>query len=327
MKRLIYYPTLEPQDINWLKYALIYIDNFSPIIPKSAENKITDVFKSITDNTDLITILKPTYNQGDRASTKTLIELENIQRFPNQYRDKFNVVNIEKTLKDVGNWDYKILKEKFNMDFGDEILKRGLGIQVKEGIRTSSELGNLFMIFLSEEIAKDEKGNPITDITKYDNLTTYIRSIDINQHDVPADFIRTIIDLSLSKNIQDIPVEKLIEFRNYSEINELRNKLNISLSNFYKSLENGTDPHQYLKFIEQNSNELAQQILLFFGGLFSVSLAASTIMSNPLSTESIKEITEGTLMSVGAISAIKSAWSSNGEKRAARKFLTKLNQI
>ncbi|MDQ8141819.1 hypothetical protein [Chryseobacterium sp. CFS15] len=327
MKRLIYYPTLEPQDINWLKYALIYIDNFSPIIPKSAENKITDVFKSITDNTDLITILKPTYNQGDRASTKTLVELENIQRFPNQYRDKFNVVNIEKTLKDVGNWDYKILKEKFNMDFGDEILKRGLGIQVKEGIRTSSELGNLFMIFLSEEIAKDEKGNPITDITKYDNLTTYIRSIDINQHDVPAHFIRTIIDLSLPKNIQDIPVEKLIEFRNYSEINELRNKLNISLSNFYKSLENGTDPHQYLKFIEQNSNELAQQILLFFGGLFGVSLAASTIMSNPLSTESIKEITEGTLMSVEAISAIKSAWSSNGEKRAARKFLTKLNQI
>ncbi|SUX45156.1 hypothetical protein [Chryseobacterium indoltheticum] len=327
MKRLIYYPTLEPQDINWLKYALIYIDNFSPIIPKSAENKITDVFKSITDNTDLITILKPTYNQGDRASTKTLVELENIQRFPNQYRDKFNVVNIEKTLKDVGNWDYKILKEKFNMDFGDEILKRGLGIQVKEGIRTSSELGNLFMIFLSEEIAKDEKGNPITDITKYDNLTTYIRSIDINQHDVPAHFIRTIIDLSLPKNIQDIPVEKLIEFRNYSEINELRNKLNIGLSNFYKSLENGTDPHQYLKFIEQNSNELAQQILLFFGGLFGVSLAASTIMSNPLSTESIKEITEGTLMSVEAISAIKSAWSSNGEKRAARKFLTKLNQI
>lgn len=327
MKRLIYYPTLEPQDINWLKYALIYIDNFSPIIPKSVERETSDTFKLIIDNTDLIKIHNPTYHQGDRASTRTLIELENIQRFPNQYRDKFNVIDIEKTLKNFEKWDYKIFRDKFNMDFSDQIVDKGIGIRTEDGIQTSKELGNLFMIFLSEEVAKDEKGNPITDITNYDNLTTYLRSFELDQDKAPDDFIRTIIDLHLPKNIQNIPIKKIIEFRNSSETRELRNKMNMSLSNFYKSLENGTNPNQYLQFIEQSSHELSQQILLFFGGLLAFSLGASTIMSNPLSTESLKEITEGTLMSIGGITAIKSAWSKNAEKRATRKFLTNLNQI
>lgn len=247
MKKLIYYPTLEPKDINWLKYALIYIDNFSPIIPKSNEKDISDIFKLISDNTDLIMTHHPTHNQGNRASKKTLIELENIQRFPNQYKDKFNVMDIEKSLKNVGNWDYVILKDKFNMDFSDEIIDRKFGIRTDNGLRTSKELANLFMIFLSEEVAKDENGNPITDVTEYDNLTTYLRNNETTKDEVSDKYIRTVIDLNLPKNIKDIQIKNIIEFRNSSEIKELRNKINRSVSNFYKSLENGEDPMQYLQ--------------------------------------------------------------------------------
>jgi len=327
MKRLIYYPTFEPQDIDWLKYALIYIDNFSPIIPNTGNENISDKFKYVIDNTDLVNVHQPTYNQGDRASTKTLIEVENILRFPNQYRDKFNIINIEKELKNVQKWDYEIFQEKFNMDFSDEMVNREFAVRTENGIRTSKQLGHLFMIFLSEEVAKEEKGNPITDISEFDNLTTYLRNIESRQDTIPDNLIRSVIDLNLPDNIKNIPIERFVEFRNSDEISELRNKLNCSLTNFYKSLESGADPNKYLKFIEVNSDEITKQILLFFGGLFSCSLGASSIITNPLSLESMKEITEGTIMTFSGVSAIKSAWSQSGDKRAARKFLTRLHKI
>lgn len=325
MKRLIYYPTFEPQDIEWLKYALIYIDNFSPIIPNTGKENISDRFKSIIESTDLVNVHQPTYDQGDRASTKTLIEVENILRFPNQYRDKLNVINIEKELKKVENWDYEIFQEKFNSDFSHEMVNREFAVRTNKGIRTSKELGNLFMIFLSEEVAKEEKGNPITDISEFDNLTTYLRNLESHQDIVPDKFLRSVIDLNLPDNIKNIPIERFVEFRNSDEISELRKKLNSSISDFYKTLENGADPYKYLNSIEVDSDEITKQILLFFGGLFSCSLGVSSIIANPLSLESIKEITEGTIMTVSGVTAIKSAWSQNGDKRAARKFLTRLH--
>jgi hypothetical protein len=37
LKKLIYYPSFEAEDINWLKFALLYIDVLKPIIPRSGD--------------------------------------------------------------------------------------------------------------------------------------------------------------------------------------------------------------------------------------------------------------------------------------------------
>jgi len=44
MKDLIYYPTFEPRDLNWIKYALIYIDKFSPIIPDPGKTELSELY-------------------------------------------------------------------------------------------------------------------------------------------------------------------------------------------------------------------------------------------------------------------------------------------
>lgn len=52
------------------------------------------------------------------------------------------------------------------------------------------------------------------------------------------------------------------------------------------------------KFIEQSNRDLVREIFLCFGGLGSLSFGASTIIQNPLSLESLKEIFEGTIVAI-----------------------------
>ena len=37
MKELIYYPSFEVRNREWLKFALLYIENLNPIIPESGD--------------------------------------------------------------------------------------------------------------------------------------------------------------------------------------------------------------------------------------------------------------------------------------------------
>lgn len=327
MRNLIYYPSFEPQNINWLKYAIVYIDDFSPITPIEGQNHVSETFLKIKNETDLIKNHPPDYNQADRASTKTLIEIDNILKFPNQYRDKFNVINIEKELRNSDKWTYDLFNRKFNQDFRDECVRLNLGTESPNGMLTSKELTQLYMTFLAEEICKDRKANPITDSDEFDNLTTYLR----NRNALPDNSLSVIqsnLNLQLPQNIYDVNIEKLIHFRNHNEIKELRAKFNASLSNFYKSLENSTENTvDYYKYLEINSEDFFKEIALFFGGITAFSFGASTIIDNPEKSESLKGIIEGVLLTIGGVTSISNAWKINNTKRGARKFLTKISNL
>jgi hypothetical protein len=45
MKKLIYYPGFKAEDINWLKFALFYIDVLKPIIPYTGDAHLSDTFR------------------------------------------------------------------------------------------------------------------------------------------------------------------------------------------------------------------------------------------------------------------------------------------
>ncbi len=45
MTPLVYYPGFEPADENWLKFALLYLERVTPIIPESADIWLSDDFR------------------------------------------------------------------------------------------------------------------------------------------------------------------------------------------------------------------------------------------------------------------------------------------
>lgn len=326
MDKLIYYPNFEPRDIDWLKYALIYIDQFSPIIPDSGKGSLKSDFKRIASETDLVKILKPQLWQGNSATTKALKEIEYIESHPDQFVDILGVININRTWKDPQNWKFELYKEKFNETFKYECLRKGLGKESKKGILTSKDVAQLYMTFLAEEIAFEKGANPITDSTQYDKLSNYLRAKSPkNEKRLIA--AKTIVNISLPKNIRNIDLKKFIEFRKDTGIKELRQAFNNSLNKFYESLEDDLNPGDYIRNLESINTELVKEIGLFFGGAISTTLGGIILMNNPDNLEAAKQIVEGTILAIAGVSAINKAWSDGKEKRQARKFVSKINEI
>ena len=78
MRSLIYFPGFEPSNVNWLKFALLYLDKVEPIVPESADIQLTDTFCDLRMHTDLIELYRPAYEEGDRATADAIEQVERI---------------------------------------------------------------------------------------------------------------------------------------------------------------------------------------------------------------------------------------------------------
>ena len=85
MNDLIYYPTFEIADPNWLKFALLYIDKLHPIIPESGDDRLTDFTKNLMYETDLIVPHRPNIDEGWNATSDAIEYVERILRRPGFY--------------------------------------------------------------------------------------------------------------------------------------------------------------------------------------------------------------------------------------------------
>ena len=90
MHKLLYYPDFEIQDQNFLKFALLYIDEIKPIIPKCARETLSDSMRNILKSTDLINPYAPNYESGYVASLTAIkyLEEKNIAERYGTFRQK-----------------------------------------------------------------------------------------------------------------------------------------------------------------------------------------------------------------------------------------------
>ncbi len=99
MHKLIYYPGFEVQNQNWLKFALLYVNELDPIIPVSGDRYLTDLFTKLMDKTDLIRPHRPDYSEGEKATLDAIDVVEKVLRRPAAYSRIFrnnNIINIWK---------------------------------------------------------------------------------------------------------------------------------------------------------------------------------------------------------------------------------------
>lgn len=89
MKDLVYFPYFEPVNEEWLKFSLLYLNEFQPIIPHSRESEVSDNYKRIMSETDLIKPYFPEYILGENAGRRTIEELEKILTNPDRYMSLF----------------------------------------------------------------------------------------------------------------------------------------------------------------------------------------------------------------------------------------------
>jgi hypothetical protein len=327
MQNLIYFPSFEPESQTWLKYALLYIDEFSPIVPPSGNKEMSDDFRRIEDNTNLVRIVQPEIEDGFDATDKTIEEIEKILGGRSSYKEVFNDTEPRLTWTDRNNWSTVLYREKFNSDFATYCIKMEFAANHEKGLILSPELSGLFMTFLAESIAYRKHATPITDRIVLDNMTTYLRTKNITTSKL-LDAAKIVVDTKLPREVDDILLEKFIEFRNRDGIDEMRKAFNSTLDKFYESVENNFDPYSYIEVIKKTNKEYMFEIGKYLGELGLGALGVYLVLKNNTTTnmEMAEKVGQGLLTFLG-ISKVHHSWKLNEQRRNARKFLSRIKHF
>ena len=78
MKKYLYYPNLEPPNTKWLKFATLYLDRCESIVPRDRQHLISDDYRRLANETDLVHLHHPEDSQGMRASIRAIENTDKI---------------------------------------------------------------------------------------------------------------------------------------------------------------------------------------------------------------------------------------------------------
>lgn len=206
MHKLLYYPNFEIQDQNFLKFALLYIDEIRPIIPESAKGTLSNAMNDILRDTELINQYTPGYEDGKVASIMAIRYMEDLKIY-NQYG--------EDSLKFKHPLHKCILyREKYSSNFENYCLDNRLGEECREGILINEDIAFIYMTILANIISKENQLDMITDNREYSDpilKNAYSKGVTNRIHRLKI--IQKEIQFYVPSDFYKIPLDKFIELR------------------------------------------------------------------------------------------------------------------
>jgi hypothetical protein len=325
MQKLIYYPSFEPPDKEWLKFALLYLEEFEPIVPLNRQQELSDEYKILINETDLIKPFSPDYSQGHRASLNTIKEAEYLLNSGDR-PSSFNIVRLKEKWQNSKNWDFHVYEEKFSYDFIEFCKRHNIGKRTGDGLLLPEELAFMFMTQLAKEIAYDKDAAIITDNIRFDDYTnmsrTFSRSTQVRNR-----FAKGVVNLLIPQNLGEVDFRKLIKFRNVNR--KLIRTFNTEIDNIQHLISNGLTEKVFIEKFNNIYSEISTAILLQGIGIASIPLAAYILIKNPqaLAPEYIREIFGGIGVILGGTFELKKLWIDNKDKRYCKKYMANLKQL
>lgn len=157
MKEL-YYPSFEIVDENWLKYAILYKENVSTIVPSDYRSKLSEQFTEIYKSTDLIGFYNVSRSDIEvitNASNVVLTILEDVFDKPESYSVNSywkNYKNLDEILR-LADRKYTIVSHKLNFPIERKLIEMGYAKRVNDGIEVNYILGCFYMSVLASVIS------------------------------------------------------------------------------------------------------------------------------------------------------------------------------
>lgn len=330
MNKLIYYPGFEVTNIEWLKFALLYIDKLCPIIPMSADSHLGEISKRIIDETDLISIHRPDMYEGSKATLDALEYVDKILRTPRRFSTFFGP-------DIVGRWSqpitqtYTIFEEKYSNEWESYCLENRLGVKCDEGICVHKQLGKIYMTLLAQAIADSRGISPITDDRSLDRYYMIARRpSSILDHKISL--AQGTLQLILPKNLSDIGIDKIIKLRNKAVFRRNLKAFHHELDGFLNTIEQEstpTDPVIFVNSLGSAWKDFTDNILVISAGTTVFGLGLWLTISSPTASgiQFVKEVAGGLSLVMGSTVAIKSTWQHTATKRNSRKYLADISTL
>jgi hypothetical protein len=328
MKKLIYYPGFEAEDINWLKFAMLYIDVLKPIIPYSGDSFLSDTFRQIRSETDLFQIHRPGYEEGMRASNDALEVVERILEHPERFAPLRFLTNASTRWKKPQTHTYTVFEDKYTDSWEAFCLQNKLASKTLNGIKVSTDLGYIYMALLAQAIADSRGISVITDKPRFDLLSILSRKVDPPTSE-KIELARSVLELKLPANLKNIDIDEIIKQRRKDGYKDRLKAFHTELDKFYDSMEQGQTATDFVKLFDKIYKDFSDEIVKLGIGTTTFGLGVWNLVNSPDINSSVylKEMLGGTSLIVGSIIGIRSTWNNTQTKRYCRKYLASLGRI
>jgi hypothetical protein len=328
MKKFIYYPGFEVRHRNWLKFSLLYLEKLCPIIPPSGDPYLTELHRKLENETDLLSIHRPDYHEGERATFDAIDQVEKILRHPDRYESIFNNPNVIELWRDPGQQRFTLFEEKYTEVWKSFCFNNGLAKQSPQGMVIPRELGLIYMTLLAQSIADLEGVSPITDYPNLDKFSIITHRVDpIKEDTISA--AQSVFKLKLPENLSEISVDEIINHRNRPQFKRRLHAFHIALNDFLNSVEEGLEAEDFVRSLGNAWSDFGSEIIQIGTGAASFGLGVWLLLQAPeIATAAyLKDIMGGAGLVFGSTLAIKSTWTRTRTMRLARRYLTDLTEL
>lgn len=329
MKDLIYYPNFESTNLEWLKFALLYIDKLNPIIPKTGDRQRSYLYDKLIGDTDLIEIHRPEYEEGYSSSLDAIDIAERIMQDPYRFDWKLRQFNAVRSWQNRQTQIYKIYQEKFSYDWENFCIRNQFAQKIDGGLLISEQLGTLYMTVLANTIADSRGKSPITDKANIDNLSFFLRTKAPTETKLLTN-ARSVVELKLPANIKKISIDEIIKLRKSKTFKRNLKAFHTELDSFYKNIENGKTEIDFVEKYNSALSDFTEHILSIGIDTTTFGLGAEMLLKAPAYTETefFKTIVlAGTGLVVKSGISLHKTWQNTKTKRHCRRYLTQLTKF
>lgn len=329
MRDLIYYPNFESTNVEWLKFALLYIDKLNPIIPLSGDKQRSNLYEKLMGETDLLEIHRPEFDEGYHSSLDAIDIVERIMKDPYRFDWKLKHFNAIKLWQNKKYQDYKIYQEKFSYDWEKFCLENNFAQRVNGGLLIHEQLGTLYMTVLANSISDSRGKSPITDKIDIDNLSFFLKTKASKETKVLSN-AKSIVKLKLPANINQIDIDEIIRLRKSGNFKRDLKAFHSELDLFYKNIEEGNTEEKFVENYNNVFSDFTEHFTSISLDTISFGLGAEMLLKAPDYTQTEffeKIVVAGTGLLVNSGFSLKNTWKSTQSKRHCRRYLTQISNL
>ncbi|CAH1057247.1 hypothetical protein [Paenibacillus pseudetheri] len=329
MQNLLYYPGFEIQDQRWLKFALLYLEEISTIVPMGGDHYVSDLYTFIEQETGLLKRYRPDYMESEKSSRETIEVIEKYINNPSRNFGILGRVNVIDHWRTRENQNFELFFSKFSYDFEQFCLDQGFAHRSENGISLPYQFGVIYMSILAHNIGEHNNVSVITDIKEHNMVSQISQNTwKFNKRYNEFKAIKKTIELNLPRNIDSISVDEIIDFRNktkyQSKLKAFREAVS-KLNDLHGGNMSEVNMRHIISEIEEVKIGLSSEIFNLCSTVSQVGLGIFlTLGPNVENLEFIKELLGIGFILTGSRSLIN---SFNNEQRQASQYLTQIRRF
>lgn len=334
MNTVLYYPGFEVEDLNWLKFALLYIRRLRPIIPQSGENQLSDITHKIKEETDLFKYYRPTFNDRYEASNIAYDVVERFLQHPERYRFRFSKFNTNMYFKDPETHNFLLYDEKVTHEFGNFCIENNYATESNNGIVVNKEIGNIYMSILANVISENNQIQCITDIPSMDRYNIYLRNIgniksgrySNSRNNKMQKIARSVIESYIPKDLSKIDLNTIIQFRASNDYSVALEAFHNEIDHYLNMLEGDENIVEFEDQINNSIRKLKKELLVLFPQLTSVALQVWSIINGNLAPDHLVATSMNATSAIYTTKNLLDVYVSGENARFTRKYLSILKR-